>query len=75
MQKFLEEAEIHFKLRSPFIVLFMGICIDLNEYMLITELIDYCLFDVLHIYKNKIRFKDKLNIIKSIANGMNCLHQ
>jgi serine/threonine protein kinase len=72
--KFFEEAEIQYKLRSTYIVLFMGVCIELNQYMLITELMDMTLFELIHEKKIKLNFRKKLKILKAIANGMDYLH-
>lgn len=37
------------RLRSNHIVLFMGICINSDNYMLITELLGKSLFEILHV--------------------------
>ena len=74
-EQFFEEAEIQYKIRSPYIVLFMGVCVELNQYMLITELMDHTLFELLHEHKTPLKFYQKLWILKAIANGMDHLHQ
>lgn len=42
--------------------------------MLITELMDLTLFELIHEKKNKLNYKKKHKILKSIANGMDYLH-
>ncbi len=74
-KKFIQEAEILCSLRSPFIVLFMGVCLNYKNYMLITEFMQGSLFDILHIRKMKLSFNTKLCIIESISHGMNHLHE
>lgn len=38
-------------LRSNYIVLFMGVCMNSEKYMLITELLGTSVFDLLHMQK------------------------
>lgn len=82
-QQFLEEAEILCSLRSPYIVLFMGVCIKHPQYLLLTEYMeDGSLYEILHKQQNiedKSTIMHNLNvkfkIIESIAHGMNYLHE
>ena len=82
-RKFLEEAEIMCSLRSPFIVLFMGVCIKFPQYFILTEFMDDgSLYDILHKEENTAKRKMvlgnsgiKFKIIESIAHGMNYLHE
>jgi len=82
-QQFLEEAEILCSLRSPYIVLFMGVCIKHPQYLLLTEYMeDGSLYEILHKQQHaeeKSVIMHNLNvmfkIIESIAHGMNYLHE
>ena len=75
-KKFIQEAEILCSLRSPFIVLFMGVCLNYKNYMLVTEYMEQgSLFTLLHKGKIKMSFDKKLCIIESISHGMNHLHE
>ena len=38
-------------LRSNYIVLFMGVCMNSDRYMLITELLGTSLYDIIHVNK------------------------
>lgn len=48
-KKFIQEAEIMCSCWSPYIVLFMGVCLNSDRYMLITELMKNSLYELLHI--------------------------
>lgn len=75
-KNFIQEAELLCLFRSPFIVLFMGICLNYKDYMIITEYMDQgSLFDFLHLHKKRLSHDMTLNIIESIAHGMNHLHE
>ena len=74
-RQFVQEAEIMSRLRSNFVILFMGICINSGSYMLVTELLDTSLYDLLHVQKKKLKFITKFKYIKCIACGMQLLHQ
>ena len=75
-KKFIKEAEILCSLRSPFIVLFMGVCLNYKNYMLVTEYMEQgSLYTLIHTQKIKMTFDKKLSIIESISHGMNHLHE
>ena len=56
IKKLESEAEILCSLRCPFVVLFMGVCLDVNNYMIVTELLDTNLYDVLHKVKSFLNY-------------------
>lgn len=75
-KNFIQEAELLCSFRSPFIVLFMGFCLNYKDYMIITEYMSQgSLYDLLHKKKAHISFDLTLNIIEQVAHGMNHLHE
>ena len=75
-KNFIQEAELLCLFRSPFIVLFMGICLDYKDYMIITEYMSQgSLFDYMHKKKLRLSTDMTLNVIESVAHGMNHLHK
>jgi serine/threonine protein kinase len=54
---FIKEVDVISNLRHPNIVLYMGICINHSQYLMITEYLDGgSLFDLLH--KKHVKIKD-----------------
>lgn len=74
-EQFLEEVKILSSLRSPNIVLFMGVCSNGKSYMIVTEYMEQgSLFDALHKHNFKFSFETKIEIILGISYGMCLLH-
>jgi len=63
------------KLLHPSIVLYMGMCIDDNEYDMVTEFLSGgSLFDYLHKKNGKLSEEQILEIMMDVALGMSYLH-
>merc|ERR1712137_27496 len=74
-EDFKAEMTILSKLRHPNVILFMGSCVQPNNYMMITELMPKgSLYDVLHEKTIHLSFKQKMKMAKDAALGMNWLH-
>lgn len=75
-KNFIQEAELLCSFRSPFIVLFMGFCLNYKDYMIITEYMSQgSLYDLIHIKRKKFATDMIMNIIEQVAHGMNHLHE
>lgn len=75
-KNFIQEAELLCSFRSPFIVLFMGFCLNYKDYMIITEYMSQgSLFDLIHIKRKKLPIEMIMNVIEQVAHGMNHLHE
>ena len=75
-KNFIQEAELLCSFRSPFIVLFMGFCLNYKDYMIITEYMSQgSLHDLLHRRKAKIGIGLTLSVVEQVAHGMNHLHE
>merc|ERR1712137_929037 len=73
-EDFKAEMMIMSKLRHPNVVLFMGSCMQPDNYMMITELMPRgSLYDILHDKNIQLSFK-KMKMAKDAALGMNWLH-
>merc|ERR1712137_314327 len=74
-EDFKAEMMIMSKLRHPNVVLFMGSCMQPDNYMMITELMPRgSLYDILHDKNIQLSFKQKMKMAKDAALGMNWLH-
>lgn len=75
LDDFLKEVEILNNLRHPNVVLYMGMCIQINRYSLVTEYLEEgSLFDQLH-KKHTILSTDRIfEIVEDIVMGMVYLH-
>lgn len=69
------EVEILKNLRHPNILLYMGVCISDNDYLMITEFMENgSLFDHIHLKKTKIGPSLFVDMIEDIVLGMFYLH-
>ena len=70
------EIEILSKLRHPNLVQFLGACLDENEVplLILTELMQYSLYDILEVRKVKLVLADVIDISQDISAGINYLH-
>lgn len=60
------------KLRHPNVILFMGSCMQPNNYMMVTELMPRgSVYDVLHDKNVQLSFKQKMKMVKR-KNHSNC---
>ena len=72
---FMKEVEIFSGLKHPNIVLYMGMCITVSQYQLVTEYMNKgSLFDQIHKKKTSFIPEEQLEIIDDIARGMVYLH-
>ena len=75
LQDFYREAQILQMLNHPGIVQLMGICMNIPELYLVTELVlGGSLEDLLHIEKRKLSIKEMMSIAMQIADAMQFLH-
>lgn len=75
-KNFIQEAELLCSFRSPFIVLFMGFCLNYKDYMIITEYMSQgSLYDLIHKKRKKLPTEMIMNVIEQVAHGMNHLHE
>lgn len=71
----MKEVHVLSDLKHPNIVLYMGLCITVNRYQLVTEFMENgSLYDQLHIKKTKFNKEQQLEIIDDIVQGMVYLH-
>jgi serine/threonine protein kinase len=72
---FIKEVDVISNLRHPNIVLYMGICINHSQYLMITEYLDRgSLFDLLHKKNTKLKDDTLIDICQDLALGLNYLH-
>ena len=73
------KQEVHMlsTLRHPNLVLFLGICGDLNgkNTAILTELMPCSLYDIVEVKKVRLNLADVLDIANDVANGLDYLHR
>jgi len=74
LQQFEEEVSLFFKLNHPNIIKYYGACIVTPNLAMVMELMEKCLYEVLHIEAMQLADTDKKSIIKQLASGVVYLH-
>lgn len=72
-----KEINILSKLRHPNLVQFLGVCIDPTSKLpttILTEVMQYSIYDLLEIYKIRLNLPDILDISLDVFRGLNYLH-
>jgi len=73
---FKQEVEIMSKLRHPNVVLFMGVCLQPGNCLMVTEYMPKgSVYDLLHDEHSELSFMRRMKMAKDAALGMNWLHQ
>mmetsp|Transcript_19776 Transcript_19776/g.27601 ORF Transcript_19776/g.27601 Transcript_19776/m.27601 type:complete len:666 (+) Transcript_19776:74-2071(+) len=74
VQAFLEETRLLAKMRHPNIVMVMAASCQLPDLVIVTELMKSDLWTLLNNPKEKLEWKQKIDMALDIARGMNFLH-
>jgi len=76
LEEIIKDFEIILKLKNPFISKVIGLCIEQNNIIIISNYYNKgSLFDLLHIRKEKLSNKNKIFIAIGIIKGLQYLHE